>query len=71
MHFVNVEHTENKFYVSAQEIHILLFYFFLPPRPFKNFVLTLGQPYHNVFISESSRVSHRAPELPSRRKYEI
>jgi len=48
-------------FVSAQEIHILFFYFFLPLRPFKNFILPRGQPYHNVFISESSRVSPQGP----------
>lgn len=76
MHFVNVEHTENKLYrhpvrVCTRNTHFIFYFFFLPLRPFKNFVSTLGQPYHNVFISESNRVSRRAPEPPSRRKYEI
>jgi len=66
MHFVNVEHTENKLYrqpvrVCTRNTHFVVYFFFLPLRLFKKFILPRGQPYHNVFISESSRVSPQGP----------
>jgi len=66
MRFVNVEHTENKLYrqpvrVCTRNTHFI-FYFFSTSKAIQKFHLTpRGQPYHNVFISESSRVSPQGP----------